>query len=59
MRIDPHQKWHPVYPLQPLYNVLLTLRFEWGVAVHDLDFTAIRAGDERMGQAQGAQKDRR
>ena len=21
MRIDPHQKWHPVYLLQPLYNV--------------------------------------
>ena len=23
MRIDPHQKWHPVYLFQPLYNVLL------------------------------------
>ena len=25
MRIDPHQKWHPVYLLQPIYNVLLML----------------------------------
>ncbi|HWH45234.1 MAG TPA: fatty acid desaturase [Thermoleophilaceae bacterium] len=44
MRIDPKQPWHPVYLAQPLYNVLLTLFFEWGVAVHDLDFEAIRKG---------------
>jgi fatty acid desaturase len=48
MRIDPHQKWHPVYLLQPFYNVLLMLTFEWGVAVHDLDFVAIRAGEKPM-----------
>ncbi|MDQ6834637.1 MAG: acyl-CoA desaturase [Actinomycetota bacterium] len=46
MRIDPAQKWHPVYLLQPIYNVLLALQFEWGVAVHDLDFDAIRAGEK-------------
>ena len=50
MRIDPHQKWHPVYLLQPFYNVLLMLLFEWGVAVHDLDFTAIRAGEKDLAQ---------
>jgi linoleoyl-CoA desaturase len=50
MRIDPHQKWHPVYLLQPLYNVLLMLTFEWGVAVHDLDFEAIRAGEKDLKQ---------
>src|SRR5437588_573281 len=44
MRIDPHQKWHPVYLLQPVYNVLLAMLFEWGVAVHDLDLDALRAG---------------
>jgi NADPH-dependent stearoyl-CoA 9-desaturase len=46
MRIDPHQQWHPVYLLQPFYNVLLTLLFEWGVALHDLDFEAIRRGEK-------------
>ena len=50
MRIDSHQKWHPVYLLQPFYNVLLMLVFEWGVAVHDLDFTAIRAGEKPIKQ---------
>jgi NADPH-dependent stearoyl-CoA 9-desaturase len=48
MRIDPAQPWHPFYLLQPLYNILLMAFFEWGVAVHDLDFTAIRAGQKDM-----------
>jgi NADPH-dependent stearoyl-CoA 9-desaturase len=46
MRIDPAQGWHPVYLLQPFYNILLAMLFEWGVAVHDLNFTAIRAGEK-------------
>ncbi len=50
MRIDPHQKWHPAYLLQPFYNILLMMLFEWGVAVHDLDLTAIRAGEKDMKQ---------
>ena len=59
MRIDPQQRWHPVYLLQPIYNVLLMLAFEWGVAVHDMDFDAVRPGekpDER--RARGPQGDR-
>jgi fatty acid desaturase len=50
MRIDPAQKWHPVYLFQPFYNVLLSFLFEWGVAVHDLDFTAIRSGEKDLKQ---------
>src|SRR5689334_23577363 len=50
MRIDPHQKWHPVYLAQPFYNVVLMLAFEWGVAVHDLDFEAIRKGEKSKKQ---------
>jgi fatty acid desaturase len=50
MRIDPHQPWHPVYLLQPIYNLLLMALFEWGVAAHDLDFDAIRAGDKELKQ---------
>ncbi|HEV3053712.1 MAG TPA: fatty acid desaturase [Solirubrobacteraceae bacterium] len=48
MRIDPQQRWNPVYLFQPFYNVLLALLFEWGVAVHDLDLTAIRAGEKSL-----------
>ncbi len=50
MRIDPQQKWNPVYLLQPLYNLLLAAFFEWGVAVHDLDFEAIRTGRKSKAQ---------
>src|SRR4051812_48394931 len=50
MRIDPHQKWHPVYLFQPVYNVLLMALFEWGVAVHDLNFEAIRTGEKSKKQ---------
>src|SRR4051812_43823271 len=46
MRIDPHQKWHPVFLLQPFYNLLLMAFFEWGVAFHDIDLSAIRKGEE-------------
>src|SRR3954453_21432745 len=46
MRIDPHQKWHPVYLFQPLYNIVLASFFEWGVALHDLNFEAIRKGEK-------------
>jgi fatty acid desaturase len=42
MRIDPAQQWRPANLGQPLYNLLLTFLFEWGVAVHDLDIQAIR-----------------
>ncbi len=50
MRVDPHQRWHPVYLLQPLYNVVLMAFFEWGVALHDLDADAIRSGDKPRDQ---------
>jgi fatty acid desaturase len=46
MRIDPNQKWKWGYLFQPFYNLLLTALFEWGVAVHDLDIEAIRAGEK-------------
>jgi linoleoyl-CoA desaturase len=50
MRIDPEQRWLPVYLLQPFYNLLLAAFFEWGVAVHDLDFEAIRKGTKSKAQ---------
>jgi linoleoyl-CoA desaturase len=46
MRIDPEQAWHPVYLLQPFYNLILMAFFEWGVALHDMDYEAIRKGEK-------------
>src|SRR5215211_4011989 len=50
MRIDPAQRWNPVYLAQPIYNLILAALFEWGVALHDLDFEAIRKGHKPMHQ---------
>ncbi|MFI4992199.1 MAG: fatty acid desaturase family protein [Solirubrobacterales bacterium] len=50
MRIDPHQPWNPVYLAQPFYNLLLMGFFEWGVALHDLNFDAIHAGEKSKEQ---------
>jgi NADPH-dependent stearoyl-CoA 9-desaturase len=50
MRIDPHQKWSPIYLFQPVYNLILAAFFEWGVAAHDLDPKAVKAGDKSMEQ---------
>jgi NADPH-dependent stearoyl-CoA 9-desaturase len=51
MRIDPHQRWHPIYMAQPLYNLVLMGFFEWGVAFHDLNFDAIRSGEKPKSKA--------
>ncbi|MBC7631391.1 fatty acid desaturase [Aeromicrobium sp.] len=44
LRMSRDQKWHPANLGQPVYNALLALFFEWGVALHDLDIEAIRKG---------------
>ncbi len=44
LRMAREQKWHPANLGQPVYNTLLALLFQWGVALHDLDVQAIRKG---------------
>jgi fatty acid desaturase len=50
MRVDARQRWKPIYLLQPIYNVILMGLFEWGVAVHDLDFDKIKKGEKSKKQ---------
>src|SRR3954447_17279468 len=50
MRIDPNQKWVPIYLFQPLYNLLLAAFFEWGVAAHDLNYDEIQSGEKSKAQ---------
>ena len=42
LRMAREQKWSPYNLGQPVYNSLLALLFEWGVALHDLDIERIR-----------------
>jgi fatty acid desaturase len=44
MRIDPAQPWKPVYLAQPVYNVVLALLFQWGVALHDVGIHDVKRG---------------
>ena len=46
LRMAREQRWHPVNVGQPVYNALLALLFQWGVALHDLDLEAIRKGEK-------------
>jgi fatty acid desaturase len=50
MRIDSRQRWYPIYLLQPLYNLVLMGFFEWGVALHDINFEALRRGEKSKEQ---------
>ena len=52
MRIDPHQKWNPVYLFQPFYNLVLAAFFEWGVAVARPRLRGDQEGREVQGAAQ-------
>jgi linoleoyl-CoA desaturase len=46
LRMAREQRWSPFNIGQPLYNSLLALLFEWGVALHDLDIERIRKGEK-------------
>ena len=49
-RVDARQPWHPGYLFQPIGNVILMALFEWGVALHDLDFDKIKTGEKTQKQ---------
>jgi fatty acid desaturase len=51
LRVTPGQPWHPIYLLQPLYNLLLALVFEYGIALYDLEVERIPAGDKSLNEA--------
>jgi linoleoyl-CoA desaturase len=53
LRVTDKQPWKPVYLAQPLYNALLALLFQWGVAMHDIDLGALRRGDLALADVRG------
>ena len=44
LRLDPDQPWKPFHLAQPLYNVVLAVGFQWGVALYDLELDEARKG---------------
>jgi linoleoyl-CoA desaturase len=49
LRVSERQEWRPANVFQPIYNALLALLFEWGVALHDIDLEALRRGEKKLG----------
>jgi fatty acid desaturase len=51
LRITPEQQWRPYYLGNPIYAVLLSIFFEWGVMLHDLDYESVLNGEKSRPQA--------
>ena len=48
LRVSDQQPWKPAYLAQPIYNALLAMLFQWGVAMHDVDLGALRRGELKL-----------
>ncbi|KLL10059.1 fatty acid desaturase family protein [Protofrankia coriariae] len=46
LRVHPEQPWHPVYLAQPLYNLMLAMVFEWGIAIYDSELERAWRGEK-------------
>ncbi len=46
LRLSEEQRWNPYYLGNPVYNVLLSLFFQWGVALHDLEVEKVLSGEK-------------
>ncbi|HEV7558104.1 MAG TPA: acyl-CoA desaturase [Kofleriaceae bacterium] len=53
LRVTDKQPWKPVHLAQPIYNALLAVMFQWGVAMHDIDLGALRRGELQMSRVRG------
>ena len=51
LRVTEMQKWHPAYLGQPISNLFLGLFFEWGVALHDVEFERLLSGEKTLAEA--------
>ncbi|HZG92895.1 MAG TPA: acyl-CoA desaturase [Pseudonocardia sp.] len=46
MRITPEQEWRPADLIQPLTNLGLSLIFEWGITLYDLEIDRVQDGSK-------------
>ncbi|MGW0039087.1 fatty acid desaturase family protein [Gordonia sp. NPDC003376] len=48
LRVTRDEPWEPRRALQPIFNVLLALTFEWGIGLHDLALKDVIKGEKPM-----------
>jgi fatty acid desaturase len=51
MRITPEQEWKPTDVFQPLVNLGLSMIFEWGIAIYDIELEKVKDGTKPWPQA--------
>ncbi|WP_166263924.1 fatty acid desaturase family protein [Marinobacter caseinilyticus] len=50
LRLNDDHKWRPAHSLQFINYILLTVFFQWGVGLHELEFDRIRRGEIRLSE---------
>ncbi|MBK1873708.1 MULTISPECIES: fatty acid desaturase family protein [Marinobacter] len=48
LRLSDDEQWHPAHSLQFLSYVMLSVFFQWGVGLHELEFERVRRGEIRL-----------
>jgi linoleoyl-CoA desaturase len=48
LRISEKQPWKPAHLFQPIYNGILAMLFQWGVAVHDISAADLSSGKTKL-----------
>src|SRR3978361_576886 len=51
LRISEEQAWRPYYLGNTVYNLLLSLFFQWGVSLHDLQYEKVLSGEKSRSDA--------
>jgi fatty acid desaturase len=51
LRITPEQRWNPYYLGNPIYAVVLSTVFQWGIMLHDLEVDRIVSGEKSWDEA--------
>ncbi|HEU0087238.1 MAG TPA: acyl-CoA desaturase [Pseudonocardiaceae bacterium] len=50
LRVTPEQRWHPYYLGNPVYAAVLSLVFQWGIMLHDLEIEKVGSGEKSWAQ---------
>ncbi|WP_203143086.1 fatty acid desaturase family protein [Marinobacter mangrovi] len=57
LRLSDDEKWHPLHLLQFINYVMLTVFFQWGVGLHELESERIRRREIKLSDKKGFLKD--
>jgi len=57
IRVSEDQYWRPKHLLQPVSNVILSLLFQWGVGLHDMDPARVMVGSKDDEDAKAAREE--